>query len=377
MLIIKALATRGVYWWVSPTYKVGTPAWRMITKKLVQLLGGNVQIKETTRVITLPNGSIIEFKSADSPQDLVSEGLSGLVLDECAKVKELAWIESLRPALTDKMGWVIFIGTPKGENWFYRLYLNAAKLEDWATFTFTSYDNPYIPASEIDSARETMPEITFMQEHLAKFTSGTGTIFKREWFNNRVESTDIIARFISWDTAQSVKDTASYSSCIVGELTSDYKLFIRHVYKERLEFPQLTKKVEEMAQIYHHKLKRIIVESKSSGLSVIQSIKQIATPEVARKLVPFIPKTDKVDRAYRASVWCENGSVILPPPTEAFPWLFDFEEELFNFPESEYKDMTDSFTQLILYCSNYLSQGLAAKQFRKNTKRERKYASNY
>lgn len=337
----------------------------MITKKLIQLLGATVRTIETTRVIYLPNGSIIEFKSSDSPQDLVSEGLSGVVLDECAKIKELAWTESIRPALTDKKGWSIFIGTPKGENWFYHLYLKADKLEDWVSFTFTSYDNPYISAKEIDDARLTMPEITFQQEHMASFTSESGTIFKKEWFNDRKMSTSIATRFISWDTAQSVKDGASYSSCVVGEITNNYKLFIREVYKGRLDFPDLVLKMEEMANKYAHKLEFIIVESKSSGLSVIQQLEKLASPNVAGKLKPFNPQGDKIDRAYKASAWCGNGSVILPPHDETFPWLHDFEEEIFNFPQSEFKDQTDAFTQLIIFSSNYLRMGLVDRNFKR------------
>lgn len=364
-MIVRALASRGVYWWVSPTYKIGTPAWRMITKKLIELCSNSLRIIDSTRIIYLPNGSIIEFKSADSPQDLVSEGLSGVIFDECAKVKELAWTESVRPALTDKKGWAIFIGTPKGENWFYHLYLKAKKLEDWASFTFTSYDNPYISAQEIDNARLTMPEITFMQEHLAKFTSESGTIFKREWFDTRIMNEDIATRFISWDTAQAVNDDSSYSSCIVGEITSKDKLFIREVYRERLDFPDLVKKVLGMANKYKYRLGKIVIESKSSGLSVMQQIEKLAPPELVSKLHPFNPRGNKVERAYIASPWCENGSVLLPPKDDTFPWLFDFEEELFNFPQSEYKDQVDAFTQLIIFSSNYLRRGLLSRTYPK------------
>lgn len=356
-IITSALESPGVYWWVSPTFSIGTPAWRLVKKTLLILFGNSVKILESTRIIELPNQSIIEFKSADNPDSLRGEGLSGLVIDECAQIKEEAWTLSLRPALSDKEGWVIFIGTPKGRNWFFHLYFFADRIENWAKFTYSSYDNPYIKKEEIDSARLTTPDIEFRQEYLAEFIHEEGAIFRREWFDKRELVTDFIARFISWDTAASVSDSAAYSSCTVGELTPDYKLFIREVYRGRLEFPQLQDKIEEIAKKYKFNLKQIVVESKSSGISVIQSLKQSSEPWISNILVPFNPTVDKPSRAYNASLWCENNSVILPPPSKEFPWLYEFEEELFSFPQSEYLDQVDSFNQLIIFLSNYLSIG--------------------
>jgi predicted phage terminase large subunit-like protein len=188
-----------------------------------------------------------------------------------------------------------------------------------------------------------------------------GNIFKKEWFTNRKLNTDIIARYISWDTASSISDSAAYSSCTVGEITSKYQLYIREVYREKLEFPQLKNAIEVMAKRYKYKLNGIIIESKSSGISVEQSLRQSSEDWIKPLLVPFTPTADKVTRAYQTALWCENGSVLLPPPDESTPWLFDFEEELFTFPNSKFKDQTDSCNQLVLYLENYLSAGLKAR----------------
>lgn len=193
-------------------------------------------------------------------------------------------------------------------------------------------------------------------------TPMSGYIFKKTWFGNRVANTDIIARFISCDTAQAVTDSAAYSSFAVGELMADYRLFIREIHRDKLEFPQLQYEIEKLANLYKFKLKRIIIESKSSGISVIQSIKQTSERWIGDMVVAFNPTTNKVDRASKAAVWCENGSVLLPTPTEEFPWLFDFEDELFTFPQSDYKDQVDCFSQLILYCSHFLAEGLFARR---------------
>jgi len=52
---------------------------------------------------------------------------------------------------------------------------------------------------------------------------------------------------------------------------------------------------------------------------------------------------------------------LLPHPSEHAPWLLEFENELFSFPGSAFKDQVDSFSQLVIYTENLLSEGLRAR----------------
>lgn len=359
-IFISSIQREGVYWWVSPTTNVGNSAWRVVRKLCISTFGvGIVKINETTRTINLPNGSIIEFKSADNPDSLRGEGLRGVVLDECAQIKEGVWSESLRASLSDKKGWAIFIGTPKGQNWFWKIFKKAEKGEfGWKAFTFTTYDNPLVDPHEIDEARKDLSERVFNQEYMAEFLSDTGLVFKREWFKERLDEPEYIARFFSWDTASSIGDASAYTCGIVGELMPDYRLFIREVFREKLEFPQLQYRIEEVHNKYSSETRGIIIENKSSGISVIQSLRQTLNPEIANLLVAFNPKGSKEERASQASKWCEKGCIVLPIYSDKYKWLYNFEDELLTFPNSEFKDQTDAFSQLLDYVSNYLQQGL-------------------
>jgi predicted phage terminase large subunit-like protein len=198
-----------------------------------------------------------------------------------------------------------------------------------------------------------------------------GNIFKKEWWISRRSSTDIIARFISWDTAAAVTESAAFSAGIVGEITANYKLYIREVVRGKWDFPQLQHQIEELATKYQFALKNIAIESKSSGLSVIQSlnassgiIKHIenelqVSPQTL--LRPVNPTSDKIARAMLITNFCEKGMVLLPPPDGSNKgWLSTFEDELFTFPNSAYMDQTDAFTQLVWFCSNYLEVGLSS-----------------
>ena len=215
---------------------------------------------------------------------------------------------------------------------------------------------------ELTSIKNTLSELGIAGQLQQRPTPVSGYIFKREWVQDRINNSDIIARYISWDTASSDSDQAAYSSAVVGELTSDYKLFIRYVYRDKLQFPQLKDQIESLASKYKYKLSAIIIESKSSGMSVIQSLSQSSEQWISEILVPFLPTSDKVARATTASLWVENGSVVFPPYNSEYDFLHTFEEELFNFPQGKYKDQTDAFVQLILYLENYLSSGLRSRQ---------------
>jgi len=315
-----------------------------------------VKVSESTRTIELPNGSIIEFHSSDNPDSLRGEGLSGVVMDEAAVQAEVAWTDSLRAALADKEGWAIFISTPAGKTWFYHLFEAAKRRKGWAAFQFTSYDNPYLPPGEIDSSKLVMSSKSFAQEHLAEFISAGGSTFKREWFSERGCNDEIIARVLSFDTAYGGKGS-DFSAGLLGGITSKYQVAVLAGWRDRLEFPQLQRKIESMARTNINGLKWILVESKASGTSLIQSLKETA-PDLAGLFVPITPTEDKERRADLISGWCEHQMILLPKPGPENAWLLQFEDDLFAFPSCEFKDYVDSFTQLLQFLSHYLSEGL-------------------
>ena len=135
--------------------------------------------------ITLVNGNKIGLRGSDRPDTLRGLSIKHLVLDEAAFVKEGLYETVLRPALSDRMGSALFIGTPAGRNWFYDLFMGArdGDLHDHKSWHFTSYDNPTIPKSEIDHAKTTLPGFAFHQEYMASFDAMESEHFKREHFD--------------------------------------------------------------------------------------------------------------------------------------------------------------------------------------------------
>lgn len=127
--------------------------------------------------ITLSGGNTIYLKGADRPDSLRGVSLKHLVLDEYAFMKPDVFESILRPALADRKGSLIAIGTPEGRNHFYDMFQGAATWNDWSQFHFTSFDNPLVDKAEIEHARATLPAWAFQQEFMASFDARTGGIF--------------------------------------------------------------------------------------------------------------------------------------------------------------------------------------------------------
>lgn len=164
-------------WWVAPTFRIGQVGWRSIRSLARQIPG--TEIRESEDTVTYPGGGVVQVRSADNPDSLRGEGLDFVVLDEAAYMPECAWTEALRPALADRRGSALFGSTPRGRNWFYRLWERTESLDNWAHWKFPTTTNPYIDPAEIELAHKMLPERVFLQEFMAEFVEDAGLIFRR------------------------------------------------------------------------------------------------------------------------------------------------------------------------------------------------------
>lgn len=176
-LCVETAVKGGRAWWVAPSYPISAVGWREI-KALARQIPG-VTIRESDRIIETPSGGSVQVRSADNPDSLRGEGLNFCVLDECAFMREEAWTEALRPALSDRRGRALFISTPKGRNWLWRIWMRGQGDDaEWKSWQFPTASNPYIAGSEIEAARHSLPQRIFEQEYLASFIDETGGVFR-------------------------------------------------------------------------------------------------------------------------------------------------------------------------------------------------------
>jgi len=117
----------------------------------------------------------IVLLGADNPGSIRGMYFDGVILDEFAEMDPLVWSQVIRPALSDRMGWAIFIGTPKGQNHFWDI-LKVAKSksgvdQDWYWGVFKASETGIVPAKELDDARAIMSPEEFEQEFECSFTA--------------------------------------------------------------------------------------------------------------------------------------------------------------------------------------------------------------
>jgi len=164
--------------WVAPTYRQSKIAYRLIKRNLIGLVSHS---SDSELTLELPNGARMMFCSSDNYDALRGNGIHFLVIDECADVNEKAWTEVLRPTLSDTRGRAMFLGTPKGRNFFYTLYHRGLDpmYPDWESFKAPSSSNPYIPKGEIEAAKKELPEDAYLQEYEAEFLEESAGVFRR------------------------------------------------------------------------------------------------------------------------------------------------------------------------------------------------------
>ena len=164
-------------WYVAPTYKQAKRiAWKPLKELTRSYWAGRPN--ETDLSIQLINGGTIALRGADNYDSLRGDGLDFLVLDEYATMAREAWSEVLRPALSDKQGRALFIGTPQGFNHLYDLFEQAQTNISWGAFQFTTEQGGNVPVEELESAARELDERTYRQEFQASFENvGSGMVY--------------------------------------------------------------------------------------------------------------------------------------------------------------------------------------------------------
>jgi len=203
--------------------------------------------------ITLVNGAVIYVRGADRPDTLRGVSLTYAVLDEVADIKPEAWEQVIRASLSDKKGRAMFIGTPKGRNWFYDLYKLGQNNEDedWKSWHFTTKDNPLIDPKEIESAKKTLSSFAFKQEYMASFDNAGSDIFKEEWIKYG-EEPEYGSYFVAVDLAgfeevakqaANAKKRLDETAIAIVKVTDDGKWFVKEIQHGRWDIRETAAKI--------------------------------------------------------------------------------------------------------------------------------------
>jgi phage terminase large subunit len=129
----------------------------------------------------LPNGGRIQLFGADNYDAMRGIYFDGVILDEYAQMSPRAWDSVIRPALTDRGGWAIFIGTPMGRNQFWKTYDRASREPDWYRAMFRASESGVLDEKELEAARREMPPELYEQEFECSFQAAIiGAVYGKQ-----------------------------------------------------------------------------------------------------------------------------------------------------------------------------------------------------
>ena len=189
------------------------------------------------------------------------------------------------------------------------------------------------PLLVLELLRTAMGSRMFSAQFLQMPAPPGGSIVKSEWFGRydpaNMPQFDTV--FQSWDTASKANQLSDYSVCTTwGKKGS--QLYLLHVLRKRLEYPDLKRAVVEQARLWD--ASKVLVEVCRLGSVSLQDLKNDGF-----YLVQAVkPKGDKVMRLAAVTAAIEAGKVFVP--TQA-PWLEDFVYEMEMFPAARYDDQVE------------------------------------
>jgi hypothetical protein len=207
--------------YIAPTYgQAKRVAWDYL-QEYTRPLGATYNVSELRADFW---GRRISLYGSDNPDSLRGQYFDGVVIDEVGDQNPKIWNEIVRPALADRLGWALFIGTPKGNNHFYELRNRAADEPDWKLLEFRASETGVLPAAELKAALKEMGQDKYDQEFECSFNAAVegsyyGQIINSLEADGRITDfprDDLCKSFVAWDLGMG-DSTAIWVAQVAGK----------------------------------------------------------------------------------------------------------------------------------------------------------------
>lgn len=257
--------------------------------------------------IVLKNGSEIYFKSYQNSDAIRGYSFDCLIIDEAAFIKEEDWASCFRPTLTVKGKKCVLASTPRGRNFFYNLFQMAAQNSHYRAFTANYNDNPFANVSEVEAAREALPDTIFRTEYLAEFVDGGGSVF--DGFTGCIGLPSVGGRVVAGVDVGRRLDFTVLSVFNGNKLVHFYR-------KNSISWEKLVKEIADELKAY--RVEVVAVETNGVGDVFYELLeKAIRRGGVGCRLVPFTTtNTTKQNAVELLAADIAAGAVSLPDDQE-------------------------------------------------------------
>lgn len=211
-------------------------------------------------------------------------------------------------------------------------------------------DSKMLSQAVLDQLQKEMGGYAYAAQYQQEPAPIGGGMIKKEWFKYfkkrpQWQEGDRIVQ--SWDTAMTVKDSSDFSVCTTWHVRVTGEIYLLHVYRKKLEYPQLYKVAKKLIEKYNPDV--ILIEASAAGTPLCQDLRQY--PQLMHRLFPISPQNDKVTRMYTHTPVLESGIVHLD---KLASWLPEFERELSRFPKTKHDDQVDSVSQFLYYYRTHM-----------------------
>ena len=274
-------------------------AWDMV-KHYSRVIPG-VTFNESELRADYPNGGRLQLFGSDNADALRGIYLDGVVLDEYAQMSPRAWSEVIRPALSDREGMAIFIGTPQGHNGFYDLYDRAKTLEGWSRELYKASDTGILPEAELTAMAAEMSEDEYAQELECSWTAAIrGAFWAKELSDidhqiTRVPYDEALPVITCCDLGIADSFAIWYAQEIAGEIR-----FIDYDEYTGMGLPDVIRQMQDKPYIYsvHIAPHDINVRELGTGVSRLETARKLG---INYKIAPKLAVQDGID-AVRSSI---------------------------------------------------------------------------
>lgn len=293
----------GVFAYVAPfRNQAKNIAWQYLKKFTAPL--PDCKVNESELTITLPGGAKVRLFGADNADALRGLYFDGVVLDEVAQMHPFVWEEVIRPAIADRQGFAVFIGTPKGINLFSELYEQARRnmnegSKDWFAALYRADETGAIAEAELAALRAEMSANSYRQEFLCDFSVASDDVLIPINLVSRA-CEDVLAE-------PNVLDTPTILGVDVARFGSDSSVIARRQGRLTYE-PLVFKGLDNMtlaarvaAEIERHSPKAVFIDA-GRGEGVIDRLRQLGFSVIE---VNFGGRATKEERYAnkRAEMW--------------------------------------------------------------------------
>jgi len=294
--------------WVSPVYSQTTKVQKELFKALVDT-GIVDSCNYSENIITLKNGSEIIFRSAERYDNIRGYTIDYCIIDEAAFIKEEAWTEAIKPTLLVRGKKCLFLSTPKGKNWFYKLYQMGISDDhnEYKSYKGTSMDNPYADVKEIEDSRKTLPENVYRQEYLAEFIEGGGEVFRNiKTFDQYPISKGTIYMGVDLGRQE------DYTVCTLMDMEGQ----VIEIYRARQQ--EWNYIINDIVELAKHSNAYVLIEANSIGDVIYEQVKKRYN-----KTEPFITTSKSKQEIIEGLILDFNEGNITIPSQKLFAPLYN------------------------------------------------------